>query len=114
MITIYHNPRCKISRQVLAEVEKHSEDVEIINYQKDKFTPKSLDKLLNLLHIEPFDLVRKNEAIYKSELKDKNFNRHEWIQIMCDNPRLIERPIVVKGYRGVVCRPPEKVFEILK
>ncbi len=114
MYVIYHNPRCKVSRQVLADLQKAThEEIEIVEYSKTKFTHKTLDKLLNLLNIEPIEIVRKKESLYLSTLKDKQFSREEWIQIMVENYKLIERPIVTKGYKGVVCRPAERVFELI-
>lgn len=114
MYTFYHNPRCKISRQVLEDLrQKVSEEIIVIDYMQQKFTHEKLEYLLRLLNIEPFDLIRKKEAIYVSQYKNKQFSREEWIQIMIENPKLIERPIVVKGYKGLVCRPPERVDELI-
>lgn len=114
MYTIYHNPRCKISRQVLDDLKsKVSEEIEIIDYIQKKMTHEKIDQLLRLLNIEPTDLIRKKESIFISQFKNKKFSREEWIQILVENPKLIERPIVVKGYKGVVCRPPERVNELI-
>lgn len=114
MYTIYHNSRCKISRQVLDDLKsKVSEEIVVIDYLNNKFDFNKLDMLLKLLNIEAKDLVRKNEPLYKLQLKNKNFGREEWIQILIENPKLIERPIVVKDYKGVVCRPPERLNELM-
>lgn len=114
MYTFYHNPRCKISRQVLDYLrQKVSEEIIVIDYIQKKLSHEKLEYLLRLLNIEPIDLIRKKEPIYLSQYKNKQFSREEWIQIMVENPKLIERPIVVKGYKGVVCRPPERVDELI-
>jgi arsenate reductase len=113
MFTFYHNPRCKISRETLVKLQSSTqEDINVIDYTKTKFTHKQLSDLINLLNIEPLDLIRKKEAIFNSNYKNKKFSKEEWIQIMVENYKLIERPIVVKNYKGVICRPPEKVFEL--
>lgn len=113
MFTIYHNPRCKISRQVLNNLQESTQDeIKIIDYTKSKFTHKQLSDLINLLNIEPLDLIRKKETIFASNYKNKSFSKEEWIQIMVENHKLIERPIVVNNYKGVICRPPERVFEL--
>ncbi len=114
MYTFYHNPKCKISRQVLDDLRsKVSEEIVVIDYIKNKFTHQQIEYLLRLLNIEPMDIVRKKEPVFISQLKNKKFSREEWIQILVENPKLIERPIVIKGYKGVVCRPPERVDELI-
>ena len=79
-------------------------------------TPLTFDELENIIQklgIAPLDLVRKNEAIWKSNYKGKNLSNDELIQVMIDHPKLIERPIVVYGNKAIVGRPTEKIFEIL-
>ena len=65
------------------------------------------------LNLKAEDIVRKGEPVYKEKFKGKNFNNDEWIQIMIENPKLIERPIVVKGNKAILGRPPENVLELL-
>lgn len=114
MYTIYHNPRCKISRQVLADLKNATQnEIQIVDYTKTKFSHQKLADLLNLLNVEPLDIIRKKDPVYISQFKNKNFSREEWIQILVENHKLIERPIVTRGYQGVVCRPPERVFELI-
>ena len=69
--------------------------------------------LLNKLGLRPFELIRKGEAIYKDKYKGKDLSDDEWIKIMAENPKLIERPIVVKGNKAVLGRPPENVNLLL-
>lgn len=114
MIKIYHNPRCKISRQVLETIkEKSNEEIEIRDYLKVIPDLTELKDLLVRLHLKPQDILRTQEKIYKEKFKGKNFSEEEWLQIIIENPKLIERPIVVKGNKAVLCRPPERVEEIL-
>lgn len=109
---IYHNPRCSKSRQTLAIIEDHGVEVEVIEYLKDVPTAEELKKLLAQLNISAEELIRKGEAVYKEQFKGKQFNEEEWIQIMREHPKLIERPIVVKGNKAVLGRPPENVKEL--
>ncbi|WP_298540751.1 arsenate reductase (glutaredoxin) [uncultured Aquimarina sp.] len=113
MTTIYHNPRCSKSRQCLAILEEKNEDLDIIKYLDTPLTEKKISEIIDLLGIKPIDLVRKNEAIWKQEYKGKDFTDNELIKIMCDHPKLIERPIVIKNNKAIIGRPPEKVVDIL-
>ncbi len=110
---IYHNPRCSKSRQTLELIREKKVDVEIIEYLNDTPSEKELKELIALLGIKPEELVRKNETVFKEQFKGKTFSDDEWIRIMVQNPKLIERPIVVKDGKAVLGRPPEKVLDIL-
>ncbi|MBL4662289.1 MAG: arsenate reductase (glutaredoxin) [Flavobacteriaceae bacterium] len=114
MTTIYHNPRCSKSRSchnILADV---GSDVQVINYMQTPFTEEKLKEILQLLKMNPIDLVRTNEAIWKTEFKDKKLTDKAIIKAMLSHPQLIERPIVVKGDVAIIARPLEKVLELLK
>lgn len=111
MYQIYHNPRCRISRKVLDELKQTDADVEIIEYLKDIPTIKELKVLLVKLNLTPVQIIRQNEALFKEKFKGKNFSDEEWLQIIHENPVLIERPIVIKNNKAVICRPPEKFRE---
>jgi len=113
MTTIYHNPRCSKSRETLAILEERNENIDIIKYLNTPIEKKELHNLITLLNISPIDLVRKNEAIWKENFKNKELSDDELITIMIENPKLIERPIVVKGNKAIIGRPPQKVIDIL-
>lgn len=113
MIIIYHNKRCGKSRDALAILSEKNVEFKVVDYIKNPPTTKELTAILQQLNITPNDLIRKGEAIYKEIYKDKTFTNAEWIQIMVNNPILIERPIIVNGDKAVIGRPPEKVLEIL-
>jgi len=113
MTTIYHNPRCSKSRQCLAILEDSKEEITIVKYLDTPFTENQLTDVLTLLSIKPIELIRKNEAIWKQDFKDKKLSDKELIKIMCDHPKLIERPIVIKNNVAIIGRPPEKVLDIL-
>ncbi|MFT5666284.1 MAG: arsenate reductase [Vicingaceae bacterium] len=110
---IYHNPRCSKSRQTLALIEEAGIQPEIIKYLDNIPSKEELLDLLMKLNLKPANILRKGEKAYKEIVKGKNFGEEELIQIMIENPKLIERPIVVKGNKAVLGRPPENVLELL-
>lgn len=110
---IYHNPRCQKSRQTLKILQEAKVDFEIRKYLDDPPTVEELRAVLEKLDIKPQALIRKNEEVYKNELKGQDLSDDEWIEVMVANPRLIERPIVIHGDHAVLGRPPENVRELL-
>jgi arsenate reductase len=111
---MYHNPRCSKSRQTLALLQEKGCDPVIIEYLKTPPTPEELDTILRKLGMEPQDLLRTNEKRYSElDLGTKTLSRDELIQIMVDNPVLIERPIVLTENQAAIGRPPEAVLDLL-
>ena len=110
---IYHNPRCSKSRQTLQMIADAGKDIEIIEYLKDVPTEDELKSIIKLLGIAPDQLLRKGEAIFKEKFKGKTFTDDEWIKIMIEHPKLIERPIVIDGEKAVLGRPPANVLSLL-
>ncbi|WP_062055270.1 arsenate reductase (glutaredoxin) [Aquimarina longa] len=113
MTTIYHNPRCSKSREGLALLNKTAEELTIIKYLETPPSEQELSEIIKLLKIAPIDLIRKNEVVWKENFKNKNLNDNELIKVMSENPKLIERPIVIKNNKAVIGRPPEKIKDIL-
>lgn len=113
MIRIYHNPRCRKSRETLEIIRKEGHDPEIIEYLKNPPTENELKNLLDKMNMKPEEIIRKGEEIFKSNYKGKKLSDEEWLKVLVNHPKLIERPIVVSGERVVLGRPPEKVREIL-
>ncbi|MEQ8908224.1 MAG: arsenate reductase (glutaredoxin) [Vicingaceae bacterium] len=109
---IYHNPRCTKSRETLAILKEEGQDFEIVEYLKEVPSKEELNQLLAKLNMKPEELLRKGEKVFKEKFKGKQFGDEEWVQIMIENPKLIERPIVVKGNKAVIGRPPETVKEL--
>jgi len=109
---IYHNPRCSKSRQTLQLIKDADVDVEIIEYLNDIPTEDELKTILMKLNLKPTDIIRKGEAVYKEKFKTSNFNDDEWVKIMVEYPKLIERPIVIKGNKAILGRPPENVIDL--
>lgn len=113
MIRIYHNPRCSKSRQGLTILTDSGKEFEIVEYLKDSPTKKELVDLVKMLGISPMELIRKNEIIWKEKFKGKKLSDDELLTAMVNNPKLLERPIVVHNNKAVIGRPPEKIMELL-
>jgi arsenate reductase len=112
-LSIYHNPRCGKSRNTLAIISDKGLDVSVIEYLKTPPTKEELKAVVNKLGIKPEQLLRKGEAVFKEKYKGKELSDAEWIEAMVANPILIERPIVIKGNKAVIGRPPENVLELI-
>ena len=110
---IYHNPRCRKSRETLQIIEASGNKVEIINYLENTPSEDELQEIVNKLNIPAENLLRKGESIFKENFKGKKLSENEWIQVMVKNPKLIERPIVVRGNKAILGRPPQNVKELL-
>ena len=113
-ITILHNPRCSKSREALQILNDNKCEIEIIEYLKNTPSKKELKDVLMKLGLKPADIVRKKEDVFIKKFKDKKFTDSEWLQILTENPVLIERPIVIDGYKAVIGRPPELVLELVR
>ncbi|MEZ5149268.1 MAG: arsenate reductase (glutaredoxin) [Bacteroidales bacterium] len=114
MIKIYHNPRCKKSRAGLEHLKSKKVEFEIVEYLKSEFTKEELKDVLVKLNKKPTEMIRTQEEIYKKQFKGKNFTDDEWIRIMVENPKLIQRPIVVKDYKAVWGDPADEIDRLFK
>lgn len=114
MIKIYHNPRCRKSREGLGVLEKSGKDFEIVKYLEEIPTKQELREILSYLAITPEMLVRKNEAIWKKKYRGRLLSDEEILDAMVAHPKLIERPIVINGDKAVIGRPSERIGDILK
>ncbi len=109
---LWHNPRCSKSRQGKELVMKYG--VTLVKYMKHPPSKDDIWELLEKLSLEPSELIRKNEQLYKDLVKEKGEpTRAKMVKWMSKHPRLIERPILVKGNKAVIGRPPEKLLELL-
>lgn len=113
MIKIYHNPSCRKSREGLEVLEQSGQDFEIVKYLEEIPSKDELKTLIGYLGIAPEELVRKNETIWKEKYKGRTLTDDEVISAMAENPKLIERPIVVKDKKAVIGRPSEKINTLL-
>ena len=113
-VTIWHNPRCSKSREALALLEDEGVSYDVVKYLDTVPTVEELTALLKKLGISARDLLRTKEAIYKELDLDSVEDDKILIEAMVEHPKLIERPIVIKGDKAVIGRPPQKVIELLK
>lgn len=113
MIKIYHNPRCRKSREGLSLLEASGKEFEVVKYLEDVPSEKELRDIIDLLGISPIDLVRKNESIWKENYKGKTLTDDEVVKALAENPKLIERPIIIAGKKAVIGRPPENIKSVL-
>jgi arsenate reductase len=113
MITIYHNPRCRKSREGLAIVEASEKPFKVIPYLNEVPTKNELKNLVKKLGIKPIAMVRTNETLWKEHFKGKDLSEDDILDAMVSFPKLIERPIVISGDKAVIGRPPEKIRDLL-
>ena len=109
---IFHNPRCSKSRETLQILRENGIEPKIVEYLKETPSARELKMILTKLNVKPQEILRKGEQIFKDQYKNMDFSDDEWIDVMVKNPKLIERPIVLKGNTGVVGRPPENVKKL--
>src|SRR4051794_32671604 len=114
ILKIYHNARCSKSRDVCSILEKKKVKAEIVEYLKTPPDQKEIKALLKMLGMKAEEIVRKGEPIYKEKFEGKKLTEAQWIKALAQNPILIERPIIVKGNKAIIGRPPERVLEFLK
>lgn len=113
MIVIYHNPNCSKSRETLEILETTKEDIQIIKYLDQPLKAEKLSKIIKLLKINPIELIRQQEPLWKENFQHLEFTDDELIDVMANYPQLIERPIVINGNKAVIGRPPTKILDIL-
>ena len=111
---IYHNPRCSKSRQALSLLEEAGVQTQVVKYLETPPSAAELDALLTKLGLDPIDVMRTKDDLFKElGLQGKTMSREEGIRLLAEHPALLERPIVVRGDKAVVARPPERVSEVL-
>ncbi len=113
MIKIYHNTRCKKSREGLQILEESGKDFEVREYLKETLSEKEIADLLQKLNMAPIELVRKEEKLWKENYRDRDLSDAELIRVMADNPKLIQRPIVETENKAVVGRPASNIEELI-
>jgi arsenate reductase (glutaredoxin) len=113
MIIIYHNPKCRKSRAGLQYLQEKGLEHTVVEYLKTPFTREKFKELLMKLNMRPLEIVRTQEDEFKEKLKGKNFTDEEWITIILENPKLIQRPIVVQNHKAVLGQPVEEIERLL-
>jgi len=113
-VTIYFNPACSKCRLGLELLENQGQHPEVIDYLDSPPDAGTLATILDMLGMEPRQLMRKHEKDYlEAGLDDPGLSREQLINAMVEYPRLIERPIVIKNGKAVLGRPPERILNIL-
>ncbi|SFV51535.1 Arsenate reductase [hydrothermal vent metagenome] len=113
-VTVWHNPRCSKSREAMKLLDENNIESNVVKYLNEELTVDRLKELLSQLGIEPRELMRTKEAIYRElNLKDES-DPEKLIEAMVKHPKLIERPIVIKDNKAVIGRPIERVIELLE
>ena len=110
---IYHNSRCRKSREALKYLQDKEYDFKVRDYIKKLLSIEEIVELIESLKIKPIELVRKNEAIWKENFKYKNLDDSQIISALSKYPKLIERPIVKKGKISIIARPVDKLLNFL-
>lgn len=112
-IRIYYNPRCSKCRETAALVSDRGYATELVEYLVTPPGKEELRSLLRKLGMKPLQLVRTGEELFKQNYAGRTLSDEEWLDALAAHPLLIERPIVVRGDRAVVARPPEQVLGLL-
>ena len=113
-ITIYQKPTCTTCRQVHAALVESGVDFDAVDYYVEPIPRKKLVDLVRKMRLSPRDLLRTKEPVYKTlRLAERDLTDDEIIDLMVENPDLIQRPIVEKGARAILARPAERLKEIL-
>lgn len=112
-IVIYHNARCSKSRSACDIINAMGLQAEIVDYLATPPSKAELRAILSKLEMQAAELVRHSEAVYKEQYAGRTMSDDDWLDALVTHPILIERPIVVRGERAVIGRPPERVMEFL-
>lgn len=113
-ITIYHNGQCSKSKGALELLRDSGAPFDVRWYLAEPLSASELQMLLTQLGMNPSQLIRRNEPLFIDKYAGKTLKEDEWLQIMVAEPELIERPIVAKGGKAIIARPPELVLDFIK
>lgn len=112
MITIYHNPRCRKSRAGLQYLQEKTSDIHIREYLNDHLSKEELSRIIKKMKIHPKEIIRTQEDVYKTEFKGKEYSEQEWIEIIINHPKLLQRPIVETSDQAILAQPPENMNQL--
>lgn len=114
-ITVYEKPTCTTCRKVARILIESGIDFEKVNYYIKPFSRSQLQSLLKKMKMNPSELLRKNESVYKDlKIKEKNFSEDQILDLLVKHPDLVQRPIVEMGNKVILARPPEKIGELFQ
>ena len=113
-VILYHNPRCSKSRKALQIIRAKGIEPEIIEYLRNPPDISTLKRLITMLGIDAEKLVRKNEPTFKvMHLLESEIDTEQWLELLQQNPVLLQRPIIIANNNAIIGRPPERVSEFL-
>ncbi|MDP3913174.1 MAG: polyphosphate kinase 1 [Bacteroidota bacterium] len=112
LMKIYHNPRCSKSREGILYLEEKGCEFEVVNYMKDGITASEIKDFLVKSELKIEAIIRTEEELYKLQYKGKELTEEEWIKILVENPKLLQRPLVIKGSHAVLARPVEEIQKL--
>ncbi|MDA9323624.1 arsenate reductase [Flavobacteriaceae bacterium] len=110
---LLHNPRCKKSREAIEFLKFHNLDFEILLYMKDGLEITQINEIVFKLNVNPIDLTRTREKIWKENYKSEKFSNNEIIGLLHKFPNLIKRPIFISKNKAIIAIPPEKINKII-
>lgn len=113
MMKIYHNPRCSKSRECLKYLEERGFEIEVADYMKNGISAREIKDFLGKSGLLITDIIRTSEDLFKEQFKGKEFTDEEWIAILVENPKLIQRPLVIKGTHAVLARPLDEIQKLI-
>lgn len=113
-LTVYHNPRCKKSREAIQYLEDKGIPFDTVKYLEQSFDKNTLADVLMKINKKPSEILRKNEILWKKDYSSKNLTEDQILQLLVKHPRLIERPIVTTSNKGVLARPIENLIEFMQ
>ncbi|MBL1409910.1 ArsC/Spx/MgsR family protein [Sphingobacterium faecale] len=113
-ISIYHNNSCSKSRSVLELLTKEQANVDIVHYLDHPLNKEELTGILQILQLKPLELIRTKEPLFQEKFAGKVLSDEEWIDVLLSYPILMERPIIIKGNKGVIARPTQRIYDILE
>jgi len=112
-ITIWHNPKCSKSRAAIEILEAHECETHIVKYLETTPTKDEITTALTMLGMNPQELMRTGEDIYKELNLKEEYDYDVLVDAMVENPKLIERPVIFKGNQAIIGRPTEKIAKFL-
>jgi arsenate reductase len=113
-VTVYHNPVCGNSRGALQLLSERAVECDVIEYLKTPPTRETLEKILAMLEGPASDLVRKDKRFGELGLKAEDYvDQKKIVALLLEHPELMQRPIVIRGNRAIIARPPEKLAALL-
>lgn len=112
-VTIYHNGECSKCKETNELLQDKGYDIEYRFYLFEPPTEAELREVLDKLHMQPSQLLRRSEPLFAEKFEGKELSEEEWLKVILGNPVLLQRPIVINGDKAIIARPPEKVLDII-